>query len=85
MCQMSKLSEKTTIYLNPNVKKFMQHKAIAENRSLSDLINDEFADMLEDLSDIKEIRKRRSEPSVTFEEILRDLGLTYGQLRSWIC
>lgn len=82
MCQMSKLSEKTTIYLNPNVKKFMQHKAIAENRSLSDLINDEFADMLEDLSDIKEIRKRRSEPSVTFEEILRDLGLTYGQLRS---
>ncbi len=82
MCYMSKLSEKTTVYLNPTVKKFMQHKAITENRSLSDLINDEFADMLEDLSDLKEIKKRRDEPGVPFEKVLLDLGLTYDQLRS---
>jgi hypothetical protein len=79
---MTKLSEKTTIYLNPNVKKFIQHKAVAEGRSVSDIINDSFEDMLEDLDDIKEVIKRRNEPTVSFEEALNDLGLTYNDLRS---
>ncbi len=79
---MSKLSEKTTVYLNPFVKKFIQHKAVAEGRSVSDIINDQFADMLEDLEDLQEVEKRRNEPSIPFEEVLRDLGITYDQLRS---
>jgi hypothetical protein len=79
---MSKLSEKTTIYLNPYVKKFIQHKAVAEGRSVSDIINNSFEDMLEDLEDIKEVEKRRSEPTVPFEEVLKSLGLTYDDLRS---
>ena len=78
---MSNLSEKTTIYLDPIVKKFLQHKAIAESRSLSDVINEQFADMLEDLHDIKEIENRRGEQIVPFEKVLKDLGLTYDQLR----
>ncbi len=78
---MSNLSEKTTIYLDPLVKKFLQHKAVAESRSLSDLVNEQFADMLEDLSDIKEIEKRRGEQTVPFEEVLQGLGITYDQLR----
>lgn len=78
---MSDLSEKTTIYLEPAVKQFLQHKAIAEKRSLSDLINDEFADMLEDLYDLKEIQKRRGEATVPFEVVLQEAGLTYDQLR----
>lgn len=78
---MSQLSAKTTIYLNPKVKKFLQHKAVAEGRSVSDVINDEFADMLEDLLDIKEIEKRRGEPTVPFEQVLRDSGLTYADLQ----
>lgn len=82
MSNMSKLSEKTTIYLDPHVKKFLKHKAVAESRSLSDVINDEFADMLEDLSDIKEIENRRGEQVVPFEKVLKELGLTYDQLRS---
>ena len=77
----TKLSQKTTIYLNPYVKKYIQHRAIAENRSISELINDEFADMLEDLEDLKEIEKRRGEPTVPFEVVLRELGLTYDDLR----
>ncbi len=78
----SRLTQKTTIYLNPYVKKFIQHKAVAENRSVSELINDEFADMLEDLADVKEAEKRKGEPTVPFEVVLRDLGLTYDDLRS---
>ncbi len=79
---MSSLSEKTTIYLDPQVKKFLQHKAIAEGRSVSVVINEQFEDMLEDLSDIKEIGKRRAEESIPFETVLKELGLTYEQLRS---
>lgn len=82
MVTMSNLSEKTTIYLNPTVKKFLQHKAVAENRSLSDIVNEQFSDMLEDLSDIKETEKRRSEETVSFEKVLQELGLTYDQLRN---
>lgn len=82
---MSNLSEKTTIYLDPFVKKFLQHKVIAESRSLSGVVNDQFADMLEDLNDIKAIEKRRGEQTIPFEEVLRDLGLTYDDLRSLAC
>lgn len=81
MADMSSLSDKTTIYLNPTVKKFLQHKAVAESRSVSEIINEEFADMLEDLEDLKEVEKRRNEPSVPFEVVLKDLGLTYDDLR----
>lgn len=41
--------EKTTIYLNPYVKKFIKYKAVNENSTLSDIINEEFAELLEDL------------------------------------
>ncbi len=82
MVIMSVLSSKTTIYLNPQVKKFIQHKSVAEGRSVSDIINEQFADMLEDLQDLKEIEKRRGEDTVPFEQVLRELGITYDQLRS---
>lgn len=79
---MSKLSEKTTIYLNPVVKSFIQHKAIADKRSVSEIINDYFADMVEDLEDIKSVEKRRKEPSSSFDDVLSDLGLSYDDLRN---
>jgi len=78
---MSNLSEKTTIYLNPTVKSFIKHKAIADKRSVSEIVNDYFADMLEDIDDIKVIEKRRKEPTVSFDDILKEQGLTYDDLR----
>ncbi len=59
---MSKLSERTTLYLNPYVKKYLQHKALQENRSMSELVNDEFAELLEDLEDSYELTKRKKNP-----------------------
>lgn len=79
---MSKLSDRTTIYLDPRVKSFIQHKAVADKASVSEIINDHFADMLEDLEDIKEIVKRRKEPTSSFEDVLENLGLSYDDLRS---
>ena len=81
---MSDLSDKTTIYLNPLVKKFISHKAIEDGTSVSAVINEHFADLLEDLSDVAEVEKRRGEPTVSFDDILKDLNLTYDDLQSWI-
>jgi len=74
-------SEKTTIYLNPVVKRFIQHKAIEKKTSMSEIINDEFADLLEDLENAKELEARRGEETVPFAVVLKDLGLTYDDLR----
>lgn len=79
---MSDLSEKTTVYLEPAVKKFLQFKAVNEGRSVSEIINDEFEELLEDVEDLKEIEKRKGEPSVPFEEVLKDFGLTLDDIRS---
>ena len=78
---MSNLSAKTTVYLDPTIKSFIQHKAIADNSSVSEIINDYFADMLEDLDDVKIIKERRMEPTLGFDEVLKNLDLTYDDLR----
>lgn len=79
---MSNLSQKTTIYLQPTVKKFLQHRAVSEGRSLSEIINDEFLDMLEDLQDLKTVQHRRGEETVAFDAVLRDLGLSRDDVRN---
>ena len=38
---MATLTERTTVYLNPYVKKYLQHEAIEQNKSISELINDQ--------------------------------------------
>ena len=81
MNQLTVSSQKTTLYLNPVVKKFLQHKAVTDNTSVSSLVNDYFADMVEDLDDIKTVQRRRKEQTVTFEQSLVDLGLTYDDLQ----
>jgi hypothetical protein len=81
---MTHLSQKTTIYLEPSVKKFLQHKAVAEGRSLSNIINDEFIDMLQDIQDIGEIQKRRREEVVSLKAALHEVGLSYDELRNSI-
>ena len=65
---MSKLSERTTIYLEPQVKKFLQLLALQKSRPMSELINDFFAHHLREfekqsakkssLSDWNFIKKR---------------------------
>lgn len=78
---MSQANEKTTIYLNPYVKKFIQHKAIEENTSISSIINGIFARQLSKLDEKAEIAARRKEPTVPFDKVLAEMGLSYEDLR----
>lgn len=77
---MSQLNEKTTIYLNPYVKKYIQHKAIEENSSISSIINDIFAKKIAKLNLKTELAERRNEPTMSFEAMLAEMGLSYDDL-----
>lgn len=79
---MSTTSDKTTIYLDPMVKKFLQHKAIEEDTSISAVINNMLEEELEDILLAKDLDKIRREPTISFEQMLEELGLTYDDLRS---
>jgi Arc/MetJ-type ribon-helix-helix transcriptional regulator len=70
---MASLSERTTVYLNPYVKKYLQHEAVEQGKSISELINDQLADLLEDAQDIETIDQRKSEPLVAWKKVKADL------------
>jgi len=63
------------------VKKFLQHKAIEEETSISDLINERFEDEMASDKLIALIEERQKEPTISFEDMMRELGLTYDDLR----
>ncbi|MFT5121686.1 MAG: plasmid stability protein [Kiritimatiellia bacterium] len=67
---------KATIYLEDSVHKALRLKAAETRQSMSDLVNDALiVSLSEDLEDIQDMKKRRKEKTVGFEEFL-------GQLRA---
>lgn len=70
---MASLTERTTVYLNPYVKKYLQHEAVEQGKSISELINDQLADLLEDAQDLEAIEERKSEPLVAWEKVKAEL------------
>ncbi len=70
---MATLTERTTVYLNPYVKKYLQHEAVEQNKSISELINEQLAELLEDAEDIATIESRKSEPLTSWDKVKADL------------
>ena len=65
---------KATLYLDETVHKALRLKAAETRQSMSDLVNDALlASLSEDLEDLQEIKKRRTEKTVGFEEFLGQL------------
>jgi hypothetical protein len=48
-------NEKTTLYLNPRVKKSVQHFALHQKRSLSDIVNMQLEEYLEDIECVHDL------------------------------
>jgi plasmid stability protein len=62
---------KATLYLDETVHKALRLKAAETRQSMSELVNDALkARLSEDLEDIREIKERRKEKTVGFEELL---------------
>ncbi len=72
--------QKTTLYLQPAVKKFLQYQAVEENTSMSEIVNDMVEDMLDSIWLAKHGDRVRKEPTYSFDEVLADMGLTREDL-----
>lgn len=77
-------NEKTTIYLDPRVKKSVRYYAVRDDKSLSEIINAQLLEYLEEQDDARTIEDARAhaEEFVSIEEVVKDLGLDIDEIRS---
>ncbi len=65
---------KATLYLNDRIHQALRMKSAETRQSMSDLVNDALSALLaEDLQDINDWKKRKSEKIVGYEEFLKQL------------
>jgi len=68
------MTKRTTIYLDSKLLQAVKIKAIQVRASVSDLVNEAVKlSLKEDAADLKAIEDRDSEPSRSFEGVLKDL------------
>jgi hypothetical protein len=72
---MSKMANKrSTIYFDVDLHRAVRLKAAATDRSVSDLVNDAVRQSLaEDAEDLEAFERRRREPTLDFEELVRSM------------
>ena len=67
-------SRRATVYLDAELHRALRVKAAETDQSISDLVNDAVRlSLKEDAEDIAAFEKRRKEPSLSFETVLKDL------------
>jgi hypothetical protein len=67
-------SKRATVYFDPSVHQALRLKAAATDRSISDMVNDAVKVALaEDAEDLEAFDRRKTERSVSFESLVRDL------------
>lgn len=66
--------KRATVYFDPGLHKALRVKAAQTDRSLSELVNAAIRQSLaEDAEDLAAFDDRAREPSLAFEEVLKDL------------
>ena len=67
-------TRRTTVYLDRSIHRALRLKAVETDQSLSNLINSAVRESLsEDAVDLEAFESRSSEPSLSFEHVVRDL------------
>ena len=67
-------SKRATVYIDAAVHQALRLKAAATDRSISDMVNDAVRVVLaEDAEDLAAFDQRRTERSISFESLVRDL------------
>jgi plasmid stability protein len=68
------IPKRATIYFEPEVHRALRLRAAANDRSISDMVNDAVkASLAEDAEDLEAFDLRRTERSVSFESFVRGL------------
>ena len=71
------IKKRTTVYLPDKLIKLLKVRAIKNNQSVSDYINQVVSrELLEEEEDLADIQKILKEPTVPFEQLLKDLNIT---------
>ncbi|HUH65911.1 MAG TPA: hypothetical protein VLZ07_05710 [Syntrophales bacterium] len=71
---MAETAKRSTIYLDPSLHRALRIKAVHMRRSMSDLVNDAVRVALrEDQEDLAAFDERAHEPTLSYEELLKDL------------
>lgn len=71
---MKTIAKKSTIYFDPQIHKALRLKAAETDSSVSDIVNEAIRIVFaEDAEDIAAFKERAHEPSLSFEEVLKDL------------
>jgi plasmid stability protein len=71
---MSEPVKRSTIYLDSSLHRALRIKAVHTRRSMSDLVNDAVRMALrEDQEDLAAFDERAGEPTISYEELLKDL------------
>jgi len=71
---MAQMSQRSTIYFDPEIHKALRLKAAEENRSISEIVNEAIRLLaLEDAEDIADMDARLSEPNVGYAEFVQSL------------
>lgn len=71
---MSHLTQRSTVYFDPQMHKAVRLKAAQENRSVSDIVNEAVALLAsEDAEDIADFDSRRAEPTVDYASFVQKL------------
>ena len=66
--------KRATVYFDPDVHKALRLRAAANDRTISDMVNDAVRAVLaEDAADLETFDERAAEPTVSFETFVRDL------------
>ena len=71
---MAVLTKRATIYFDPQIHRTLKMKSVEVSKSLSELINDVLKrELLADEADLNAFADRVSEPTVTYESMLKKL------------
>ena len=66
--------KRATVYFEPHLHRALRLKAAETDTSISELVNDAVKEALaEDADDLAAFEDRVAEPSVKFEDVLKDL------------
>lgn len=78
-------NEKTTIYLDPRVKKYVQYYALRDRSSLSEIINERLLEYLEDMADAASLEEAMNKPKddyIPLNQAIKELGFDLNEIRS---
>lgn len=66
--------KRATVYLDPTIHRALRLKAAETDRTISDLVNEAVRlALLEDAEDLAAFDERAAEPSLPFEDVVKEL------------